>query len=111
MEMYKALRVLLAVATVLLVGVSASGLVADGQGKRVLALLDNYSIRETHSTFFKTLRDRGFQVTFKAADDSDLTLAKYNEYIYDHLIVFAPNVVGKYRKLFDFLRSYSKHRK
>jgi len=72
---------------------NSTGIVADGQGKRVLALLDNYGMRETHSTFFKSLRDRGFQVNFKTADDSDLTLSKYNEYLYDHLILFCPNVV------------------
>jgi hypothetical protein len=74
----------------------ANGIGADGQGKRMLVLLDNYGIRETHSNFFKSLKDRGFQLTYKAADDADLTLSKYNEYIYDHLILFSPNVVGKY---------------
>ena len=73
--------------------VCSSGITADGQGKRLLALLDSYSIRETHSTFFRSLRDRGFQVTYKVADDSDLTLMKYNEYLYDHLVLFCPNVV------------------
>ena len=72
-----------------------AGLEIDGQGKQVLALLDNYGVRETHSTFFKSLKDRGFQVTYKVADDADLTLAKYGQYLYDHLILFCPNVVGK----------------
>lgn len=70
-----------------------AGLEIDGQGKQVLALLDSYGVRETHSTFFKSLKDRGFQVTFKVADDADLTLAKYGQYLYDHLILFCPNVV------------------
>ena len=74
----------------------SNGITADGQGKRVLVLLDNYSVRETHSTFFKSLRDRGFQLTYKAADDSDLSLSKYGEYLFDHLVLFAPNVVGKH---------------
>lgn len=72
---------------------ASSGITPDGQGKRVLALLDSYSIRETHSTFFRSLRDRGFQLTYKAADESDLALSKYSEYLYDHLILFCPNVV------------------
>ena len=72
----------------------SNGIQLDGQGKRVLALLDSYALRETHSTFFKSLRDRGFQVNFKTADDSDLTLSRFNEYLYDHLILFCPNVVG-----------------
>jgi oligosaccharyltransferase complex subunit beta len=75
--------------------VMSTGLEVDGQGKRVLALLDNYGVRETHSTFFKSLKDRGFQVTFKIADDSDLALTKYSEYLYDHLVLFCPNVVGE----------------
>jgi oligosaccharyltransferase complex subunit beta len=65
----------------------------DGQGKRLLALLDNYGIRETHSTFFRSLKDRGFQITYKVADDADLALSKYSEYSYDHLLLFCPNVV------------------
>lgn len=73
---------------------TSKGIVADGQGKRLLVLLDSYGQRETHSTFFKSLKDRGFQVTYKTADDSDLTLTKYNEYIYDHLALFCPNVAG-----------------
>ena len=96
------LRILLALTAVLAVA-SANGLIADGQGKRVLALLDNYGVRDTHSTFFKSLRDRGFQVTFKAADDSDLALSKYNEYIFDHVILFAPNVVGSSSFFFYFI--------
>ena len=72
----------------------STGLEIDGQGKRLLALLDNYGVRETHSTFFKSLKDRGFQVTYKVADDSDLALTKYSEYLYDHLVLFCPNVVG-----------------
>lgn len=91
--MLKALYILLAYLTVSSYA-SSNGIIADGQGKRLLVLLDNYSIRETHSTFFKSLRDRGFQLTYKAADDSDLALSKYNEYLYDHVILFCPNVVG-----------------
>lgn len=81
-------------ATLMINELNANGIIADGQGKRLLVLLDNYGIRETHSTFFKSLKDRGFQINYKAADDIDLALSKYNEYIYDHLILFSPNVVG-----------------
>lgn len=71
----------------------SSGISADGQGKRVLVLLDQYGQRETHSTFFKSLKNRGFQTTYKLADDSDLALSKYNEFMYDHLVLFCPNVI------------------
>nr|CAG4647873.1 EOG090X05EE [Moina brachiata] len=60
--------------------------------KETLVLLDNLAIRETHSTFFKSLSDRGFTLTFRSADDSNLVLAKYGQYLYKNLIIFAPSV-------------------
>jgi len=87
------LLLVLVACIVLANNVRSSGITADGQGKRLLALLDNYGIRETHSTFFRSLKDRGFQITYKVADDSELALMKYNEYLYDHLVLFCPNVV------------------
>nr|AAO18670.1 dolichyl-diphosphooligosaccharide--protein glycotransferase [Branchiostoma belcheri tsingtauense] len=67
-----------------LVGVHASG--------RTLVLLDNLAIKESHSVFFKSLADRGFDLTFKTADDSSLALIKYGEFLFEHLIIFAPSV-------------------
>merc|ERR1711976_95312 len=61
-------------------------------GKRTLVLVDNWSIRETHSIFFRSLRDDGFDLTFKQADDSNLALVKYGEYLYDNLVLFSPSV-------------------
>ncbi|KAB0795596.1 hypothetical protein PPYR_12435 [Photinus pyralis] len=65
--------------------------VANASGN-TLVLLDNQVIKETHSIFFKLLQDRGYQLTFKIADDSSLHLSKYGEYLYDNLIIFAPSV-------------------
>ncbi|KAJ8320210.1 hypothetical protein KUTeg_001797 [Tegillarca granosa] len=62
--------------------------------KRTLILVDNWSVRETHSIFFRTLRDRGFELTFKTADDASLSLVKYGEFLYDNLILFSPSVEG-----------------
>ncbi len=76
-----------------LVAVATASIDPDGQGKRMLVLLDTYGLRETHSTFFKSLKNRGFQLTYKLADDSELSLSKYNEYLFDHLVLFCPNVV------------------
>lgn len=90
--MYKS-SLLLFACLIVVAYAQSNGIVPDGQGKRMLVLLDNYAVRETHSIFFKSLRDRGFQLTFKAADDSDLALTKYSEYLFDHLVLFAPNVV------------------
>lgn len=38
------------------------------------------------------LIDRGFTLTFRSADDSNLVLAKYGQYLYKNLIIFAPSV-------------------
>uniref|UniRef100_A0A1B6D8E2 Dolichyl-diphosphooligosaccharide--protein glycosyltransferase 48 kDa subunit n=1 Tax=Clastoptera arizonana TaxID=38151 RepID=A0A1B6D8E2_9HEMI len=62
---------------------------AEGE---TLVLLDNLAIKETHSIFFKSLKDRGYILTFKLADDANLLLSKYGEFLYQNLIIFAPSV-------------------
>jgi oligosaccharyltransferase complex subunit beta len=68
------------------------GLAAAAENKRVLVLLENLTVKETHSIYFKTLAGAGFDLTFKVADDANLGLKKYGEYLFEHLIVFAPTV-------------------
>ena len=68
---------------VLLSLISAS--TGSKSGKKTLVLLENLSIKETHSVFFSDLISRDYQLVFKLADDSYLN-------IYDHLIIFAPLV-------------------
>jgi oligosaccharyltransferase complex subunit beta len=69
-----------------LAAVSASG------AKRVLALLDNLAIKETHSIYFKSLTDAGFDITYRVADDPTIVVKKYGSFLYDHLIIFSPTV-------------------
>ncbi len=83
----------------------ASGSESD---KKTLVLVDNFLIKETHSMFFKSLKDRGHVLTFKSAEDSTLTLFKYGELLYDNLILFTPKVEefgGKINKkaILDFI--------
>jgi len=59
---------------------------------RVLVLLDNLAIKESHSTFFKILSDMGFSLTYKTADDPSIVLKKYGAFLFDHLVLFAPSV-------------------
>jgi len=73
-------------ATLLLAASAAAG------GNRVLVLLENLTVKETHSIYFKSLADSGFDLTYKVADDSGLTIKKYGEYLYEHIIVFSPTV-------------------
>ncbi|XP_038677832.1 dolichyl-diphosphooligosaccharide--protein glycosyltransferase 48 kDa subunit [Scyliorhinus canicula] len=65
--------------------------VAQGAG-RMLVLLENTNMKETHSMFFRSLTDLGFNLTFKISDDPGLSLIKYGEFLYDHLIIFSPSV-------------------
>lgn len=44
---------------------------------------------------FLLFSDRGFDLTFKTADDPSLSLIKYGQFLYDHLIIFSPSVEGK----------------
>ena len=87
--MATAMKVLAWLAVCVLVFIAAE---ASSHGKKTLVLLENLSIRESHSVFFNDLKSRGYQLTFKMADDSNLALSKYGEYLYDNLIIFAPSV-------------------
>ena len=62
------------------------------KGWKTLVLLENLSIKETHSVFFNDLESRGYDLVFKLADEPNLALSKYGEYLYDNLIIFAPSV-------------------
>ena len=62
------------------------------ENPRVLVLLDNLAIKESHSTFFKILSDQGFSLTYKTADDPSIVLKKYGAFLFDHLVLFAPSV-------------------
>ena len=62
------------------------------ENPRVLVLLDNFAIKESHSTFFKSLTDMGFSLTYKTADDPSIVLKKYGAFLFDHLILFSPSV-------------------
>ena len=67
---------------------------AIGQGKRVLALLDDTAIKSTHSTFFNSLTSRGYQITYSAANSPELAIKDWDVYLYDKIIVFASNTPG-----------------
>lgn len=36
--------------------------------------------------------DNGYTLTYKLADDANLVLSKYGEFLYQHLVIFAPTV-------------------
>ncbi|XP_071494303.1 dolichyl-diphosphooligosaccharide--protein glycosyltransferase 48 kDa subunit-like [Diadema antillarum] len=61
-------------------------------GGKTLVLLDSMTMRESHSIYFKSLQERGFDLTFKTADDPNLKLSSYGEYLFEHLVLFCPSV-------------------
>jgi len=79
------MRVLGLISVLCVVGLS----VAD---KRVLVLLENLTVKETHSIYFKSMADAGYDLTYKVADDATLNIKKYGEFLYDHLVIFSPSV-------------------
>jgi oligosaccharyltransferase complex subunit beta len=64
--------------------------------QQLLVLLNNLVIKASHSLFFKSLIDWGYQLDFKLAHDPNLALQRYEEYLYDGLILFAPSIDNKY---------------
>jgi len=64
----------------------------SAQDKRVLVLLENMAVKETHSIYFSMLQRNGFALTYKVADDPSIVIKKYDEFIYENIIVFAPTV-------------------
>ncbi|KAK1292251.1 Dolichyl-diphosphooligosaccharide--protein glycosyltransferase 48 kDa subunit [Acorus calamus] len=60
--------------------------------RRILVLVDDLSIRSSHSIFFDSLKSRGFDLDFKLADDKRLALQRYGKYLYDGLILFSPSI-------------------
>ncbi|CAN1224902.1 Dolichyl-diphosphooligosaccharide--protein glycosyltransferase 48 kDa subunit, partial [Linum perenne] len=60
--------------------------------RRILVLLDDFSLTSSHSIYFTSLKSRGSDLDFKLADDPNISLQSYGQYLYDGLILFAPSV-------------------
>lgn len=57
----------------------------------VLVHVKNFKISHAQP-FLKYISDRDYTLTFKLADDANLVLSKYGEFLYKHVIIFAPSV-------------------
>jgi oligosaccharyltransferase complex subunit beta len=62
--------------------------------KRILALLGSAKTQDTHSQFFRSLKDNGFSVDIKTIKD-DVKLREYDTWLYDSLILFAPKATSE----------------
>lgn len=59
--------------------------------RKILVLLDDFLIKSSHSIFFNSLQSRGYELDFKLADNPQITLQRYGQYLYDGLILFSPS--------------------
>ena len=59
------------------------------QTKETLVLLDDWNNVETNSLFWKQITNMGYEIDFKMANDKDIKLTNYGEYLYDNIIFFA----------------------
>ncbi|KAJ3436085.1 dolichyl-diphosphooligosaccharide--protein glycosyltransferase 48 kda subunit [Anaeramoeba flamelloides] len=60
-------------------------------GPKTAVLLGNIDERHKYSQFFDSFTKKGYDLHFLRADDQDITLKKFGEYLYDQAILF----VGK----------------
>lgn len=63
--------------------------------RKVLVLLDDLSVKSSHSLYFQSLQSRGYDLDFKLADDPRVALQRYGQYLYDALILFSPTIESK----------------
>jgi hypothetical protein len=62
---------------------------------KVLVLLDDPLVLNTHSQYFSDLIHRGYDLSFRSASDKKLHVKDWDEWLYDKLILFAPTAEGK----------------
>ncbi|KAI0232738.1 oligosaccharyl transferase glycoprotein complex, beta subunit [Massospora cicadina] len=66
------------------------GLALSSTGNRVLFLVDGAFSKEKYSTVYELLEGRGYEIKLEKATASDLSVARMDERLYDHLILFSP---------------------
>ncbi|CAL2032750.1 unnamed protein product [Caenorhabditis brenneri] len=75
---------------VLLLAVSIA--VQETSADRILVLGESVAVKDTHSNFLNSVKERGHELTVRAADDSQLALFKHGQPIFEHLFILAPGV-------------------
>lgn len=64
-----------------------------GGGLRTLIVLEELSVRSTHSIFFRYLEERGHTLQYiKAEDLTELSFTSYGEYLYDNMVLFSGGI-------------------
>jgi oligosaccharyltransferase complex subunit beta len=78
-------------ACLLAVTVGAATEQVDAQHK-VLVILEDLAVQHTHSQYWQSLRAAGFDLAFRAADDSSLNLQHYDDYLYSGVVVLGSSI-------------------
>ena len=60
------------------------------ESKKTLVLLDDWHNVEVNSIFWNQISEMGYEIDFKMANDKEIKLTNYGEYIYENIIFFAP---------------------
>lgn len=81
---------------IVLIALLAAAIPHASAQKNVLVLFSSSSIQDTHSQFFDELKAANFNLHFKSVKDGDLKLREYDTFLYDSLILFAPQASSKY---------------
>lgn len=63
--------------------------------KRVLAVVESDKLKQSHSSFFEALGKQGFDIDIKQYKDNSLKLRDFDDWLYDHLVIFAPRATSK----------------
>ena len=75
-------------AALLLAATLLCGLAAAVAGQqRVLVLLDDPAMEQSHSSFLKGLSGRGYQLDIKPITDKSLQLKSWDEWLYDKAVI------------------------
>lgn len=81
--------------TLLLAGVLlATFTQTQAKQSTVLVILEKQQLKSTHSIFFGHLRQLGYHLDFRSADDKKLQLRDWDDWLYDKVICFAAAVPG-----------------
>ena len=82
-------------ATLLLAGILlATFTQTQAKASSVLVILENQQLKSTHSIFLGHLRQLGYQLDYRSAEDKKLQLRDWDDWLYDKVICFAAAVPG-----------------
>jgi oligosaccharyltransferase complex subunit beta len=60
-------------------------------GKRTLVLLEDMDMRLSHSLYFDSLTNAGFELSFYRVGSEEVELDLFGDYLYDNVIMFVPS--------------------